>query len=178
MDLRPQQVQLQLGGFSLNFILGPFTKICLATPGLVKIRQTVLFMQMWACFIKLAAMYVAQQYRGCIVMLQWQLLQYLLHLFIITNTMHMIGVDKIALFKTTWNNVLSPTCFDPHWIIIREVYTLFAKLLHRLINWKGDLVACQCCSGYVSLTRFMSADIASRIRYRPPWWWSNEDRNM
>jgi len=27
-------------------MLGPFTKICLATPGLVKIRQTVLFMQM------------------------------------------------------------------------------------------------------------------------------------
>ena len=56
--------------------------------------------------------------------------------------MHTIGVDKITLFKTTKNTVLSPTYFDPHWIIIREVYTLFAKLLRRLINWKGDLVAC------------------------------------
>ena len=78
------------------------------------------------------------------------------HIFIITNTMHTIEVDKITLFKTTLNNVFSPTCFDPHWIIIREVYTLLAKLLCRLINWKGDLVACQCCSGYVSLTRFVS----------------------
>jgi hypothetical protein len=70
--------------------------------------------------------------------------------------MHTIEVDKITLFKTTLNNVFSPTCFDPHWIIIREVYTLLAKLLCRLINWKGDLVARQCCSGYVSLTRFVS----------------------
>jgi hypothetical protein len=66
--------------------------------------------------------------------------QYDKHIFIITNTMHTIGVDKITLFKTTQNNILSPTCFNPHWIIIREVYTLFAKLLRRLINWKGDLV--------------------------------------
>jgi hypothetical protein len=41
--------------------------------------------------------------------------------------MHTIGVDKITLFKTTKNNVFSPTCFDPHWIIIREVYTLLAN---------------------------------------------------
>jgi len=69
--------------------------------------------------------------------------------------MYTIGVDKITLFKNYYN-VLSPTCFDPHWIIIRENCTLLAKLLRRLINWKGDLVACQCCSGYVSLTRFVS----------------------
>ena len=43
--------------------------------------------------------------------------------------MHTIGVDKITLFKTTSNNVLSPTCFDPHWIIIREDCTLLVKLL-------------------------------------------------
>jgi len=73
--------------------------------------------------------------------------QYDKYIFIITHTMHTIGVDKITSFKTTLNNVLSPTCFDPYWIIIREVHTLFAKLLPRLINWKGDLVACQCCSG-------------------------------
>ena len=39
-----------------------------------------------------------------------------IYIYIITNTMHTIGVDKITLFKTTQNNVLSPTCFDPHWI--------------------------------------------------------------
>ena len=61
------------------------------------------------------------------------------NVFIITNTMHTIGVDKITLFKTTKNNVLSPTCFDPYWIIIREDYTLLTKLLRRVINWKGDL---------------------------------------
>jgi len=71
--------------------------------------------------------------------------------------MHTIGVDKSHYLKPLKNNVFSPTCFDPHWIIIREVYTLFAKLIRRLINCKGDLVACQCCSGYVSLTRFVSA---------------------
>ena len=58
--------------------------------------------------------------------------------------MHTIGVDKITLFKTTKNNVLSPTCFDPYWIVIREVYTLFAKLLPSLINWKGDLLSRLC----------------------------------
>jgi len=66
----------------------------------------------------------------------------MINIFIVANTMHTIGVDKITLFKTTQNNVLSPTCFDPHWIIIREDCTLLAKLLRRLVNWKGDLVAC------------------------------------
>ena len=82
--------------------------------------------------------------------------------------MHTIGVDKITLFKTTSNNVLSPTCFDSHWIINREVYTLLAKLMRRLIDWRGNLVACQCCSGYVSLTRFVStSEVVAEGRHKP-----------
>jgi len=70
--------------------------------------------------------------------------QYDKHIFIITNTIHTIGVDKITLFKPTFNNVLSPTCFDRHWIIIREVYTLFAKLLRRFGDRGSTVVKVLC----------------------------------
>jgi len=53
----------------------------------------------------------------------------MMDIFIITNTMHTIGVDKITLFKTTKNNVFSPTCFDPH-------SSMYIQEYHR----KGHLI--------------------------------------